>query len=355
MTPSIALSGAATLVGAALLAALAQPNLPDTSDAPRSARPAAGSGRPTLTGVNLSGGEYNPGKRPGVYGKEYIYPRDADLATFAQAGMNVVRVPFRWERVQPKLAGALSADEMQRLDTVVSSATAYRLTVILDVHNYAKYAGRMVTEPAVANGLVDLWQRLAQRYKGKRVIFGLMNEPNGFAAADWRKIVDRTVAAIRRTGARNLILVPGVRWTGAHSWTSGGAGSNATAFAGFRDPGGNFAFEMHQYLDSDSSGTHAGCGGPDTGANRLAAATAWLRKQKARGFLGEFGAGGDAACLETLERMLTYLDQNGDVWTGWTYWAAGAWWPQSYMYSVQPSKTGTAKPQMRILRDHLAS
>jgi endoglucanase len=340
---AIVLLAAATLAGSRESSGLA-------------ARPAAAArARPQLTGVNLAGGEFKPGRRPGIYGKDYLYPRDPDLAYFAQAGMNVVRVPIRWERVQPRLSSTLSADEMQRLDTVASTAAAYRLTMILDVHNYAKYAGRRVTEPAVTAGLVDLWTRLAQRYKGRPVAFGLMNEPNGMAATEWRAIVDRVVAAIRATGARNLILVPGIKWTGAHSWArTGGGGSNAAAFASFRDPGGNFAFEMHQYLDSDSSGTHPGCGGPDTGADRLRAATAWLRSVKARGFLGEFGAGGDAACLETLQRMLTFLDQNGDAWLGWTYWAAGPWWPESYAFSVQPSRTGVGRPQMKVLRDHLA-
>ncbi|MCC2976902.1 glycoside hydrolase family 5 protein [Sphingomonas sp. PL-96] len=321
-----------------------------------STQPATPTGAgPRLTGVNLAGGEFTPGRRPGTYGKDYIYPSAADLASFAQAGMNIVRLPVRWERVQPGLSGPLSAEEVQRLDMVVSNAAAYRLHVLLDVHNYGRYAGRSVTEPAVAKGLADLWARLARHYKGQPVAFGLMNEPNGIAAADWRRIVDRVVAAIRTTGARNLILVPGTKWTGAHSWTrTGGGGSNAEAFAGFRDPGGNFAFEMHQYLDSDSSGTHPGCGGPDTGAERLRAATAWLRSEHARGFLGEFGAGPDAACLQTLDYMLTYLDRNGDVWTGWTYWAAGPWWPESYRFSVQPTRGGMERPQMRVLREHLA-
>ncbi|RXZ32250.1 glycoside hydrolase family 5 protein [Sphingomonas desiccabilis] len=334
---------AALLLLAALLLNTAVPSL------------AATQRRPQLTGVNIAGGEFKPARRPGVHGKDYIYPRDSDLAAFARAGVNIVRVPFRWERVQPGLSGALSTEEVRRLDSVVGSARALGLAVILDVHNYGKYAGRKVTEPAVADGLVDLWRRLALRYRGRPVVFGLMNEPAGIVPEDWRRIVDRVVTAIRATGARNLILVPGAKWTGAHSWTRiGGGGSNADAFAGFHDPGGNFAFEMHQYLDSDSSGTHPGCGGPDTGVDRLRAATAWLRSVRARGFLAEFGAGSDARCLATLERMLAFLDRNGDVWSGWTYWAAGPWWPASYDYSVQPSRTGGERPQMRVLRQHLA-
>jgi endoglucanase len=48
---------------------------------------------------------------------------------------------------------------------------------------------------------------------------------------------------------------------------------------------------MHQYLDSDGSGTNATCVSPAVGAQRLGAATAWLQQNGYKGFLGEIGAG----------------------------------------------------------------
>jgi endoglucanase len=48
---------------------------------------------------------------------------------------------------------------------------------------------------------------------------------------------------------------------------------------------------MHQYLDSDSSGTSADCTSETIGAERVAAATAWLKQNNLRGVLGEFGGG----------------------------------------------------------------
>jgi endoglucanase len=58
-----------------------------------------------------------------------------------------------------------------------------------------------------------------------------------------------------------------------------------------QDPSNNFAIEMHQYLDSDGSGTSDVCVSPTIGAERLAAATKWLQDNKLRGFLGEIGVG----------------------------------------------------------------
>jgi endoglucanase len=75
--------------------------------------------------------------------------------------------------------------------------------------------------------------------------------------------------------------------------------------------------------------------------------THWLRENERRGFLGEFAAADNAVCLEALDRMLQYVTDNSDVWLGWTYWAAGAWWGD-YPFSVHPSQEGD-RPQMKIL------
>jgi endoglucanase len=42
------------------------------------------------------------------------------------------------------------------------------------------------------------------------------------------------------------------------------------------------------------------------------------------------------------------MNQNSDVWLGWTYWAAGDWWPPEEPLNVQP-RNGRDKPQMKVL------
>ncbi|MCB1543043.1 MAG: glycoside hydrolase family 5 protein, partial [Rhodoblastus sp.] len=46
--------------------------------------------------------------------------------------------------------------------------------------------------------------------------------------------------------------------------------------------------------------------------------------------------------------MLAHMADNADVWTGWAYWAAGAWWPKDYPLSIEP-KDGEDRPQMKVL------
>lgn len=305
-----------------------------------------------LSGVNLAGGEFNAGRRPGLYGRDYIYP-DAEVARpFLEQGLKIVRVPVLWERLQPTPLQPLDTREIRRLDKALATLSRFRI-VILDLHNYARRDGvRLDQLPNGAAMLADLWTRLADRYRRQpHIAFGLMNEPYGIDARHWRTMVDRSVAAIRQTGAENLVLIPGTRWTGAHSWMVGGAASNAAAFAGFRDPANHYAFELHQYVDTDSSGTKSDCVSDTIAGNRLQAATNWLRREGHRGFLGEFGAGPSPACLAALGGLLDHMQDNADVWMGWAYWAGGGWWGR-YPFSIQPSGNAP-RPQAALLARYI--
>lgn len=310
-----------------------------------------------MTGVNLAGGEFNGGKIPGTLFKDYVYPDQKTMDYFIDQGMNVFRVPFRWERLQPVARGPLDREELSHLDKVVSHATGRGAHVILDPHNYARYFREPIgTEGTPRDVFAAFWEALARHYQDNPlVVFGLMNEPHGLRAADWAISAQAAVDAIRGTGARNLILVPGTLWTGAHSWLKHQVGgSNGDALEGLSDPvQGGVVFEVHQYLDRDYSGTSETCRSAEIGVEKLAGFTEWLRRTGSVGFLGEFGVGANDTCLVALDAMLGHIDDNADVWLGWTYWAAGAWWGD-YFASVQPSDDGDAKPQMRVLLNHLA-
>ncbi|HJS07622.1 MAG TPA: glycoside hydrolase family 5 protein [Pirellulales bacterium] len=308
-----------------------------------------------FTGVNIAGAEFGGKKIPGKPGTDYFYPLPATIDYFAAKGMNTLRIPFRWERMQRALETELDAGELKRLDAVVEQATGRGMNVVLDVHNYAAYGERPIGTPEVpVPALGDLWRRLAERYKGnERVIFGLMNEPKSLPTETWLQAANAAIAAIRQAGARNLILVPGNGWTGAHSWMSRGYGTpNAEVMLGVVDPANHYAYEVHQYLDGNYSGTRPNCKSEQIGVTTLQKFTQWLRDHRKRGFLGEFGGGTDPTCLAALDAMLTFMNMNSDVWLGWTYWAAGPW-PQSYFTSVQPVN-GADRPQMSILLKHVA-
>jgi hypothetical protein len=129
------------------------------------------------------------------------------------------------------------------------------------------------------------------------------------------------------------------------------------------DPGNNYVFEVHQYLDSNSSGASTNIVNADIGVTRLTAFTAWLRANSKRGFLGEFAVanstiGGTANLIgdEALTNMLSYIAANSDVWEGWAWWAAGPWWG-NYMFTLEPTNLGAPnevdQAAMAILRSFI--
>jgi endoglucanase len=305
-------------------------------------------------GVNLSSAEFASQALPGVYGHQYIYPSMADTEYFKSKGMNIIRVPFLWERMQPALNGALDEAELQHLKDYVASATASGMTVLIDPHNYAHYRGKSIGTPDVSVAAFgNFWGRLGAVFKANpKVVYGLMNEPTGIATETWVSASNEAIRRIRAAGATNTITVPGNGYTGAHSWGSNWYGTpNSVAMAKLNDANNNVLIEAHQYLDSNNSGTSPVCVSETIGAERLVNFTAWLRQTGRRAILGEFGVADNPTCKAALTNMLHYMASNSDVWAGWTYWAAGPWWG-SYMYSIQPA-SGNDKAQMKVLQSYL--
>lgn len=162
---------------------------------------------------------------------------------------------------------------------------------------------------------------------------------NEFNSEDQTVVFDLNQAAInaiRAAGATSqYIFVEGNSWSGAWTWTS--VNSN---LVNLTDPQNKIVYEMHQYLDSDGSGTSETCVSSTIGQERVQSATEWLQTNGKLGFLGEFAGGANSVCQSAVTGMLSYMEENSDVWLGASWWAAGPWWG-TYIYSMEPS-SGTA-------------
>ena len=305
-----------------------------------------------LKGVNLAGAEFGGSKLPGVLYQDYVYPNNAGFDYFASIGANVIRLPFRWERIQPSLSGELDAAELHNIEAVVAMAKARGMCLILDVHNYGTYRGNAIgTAEVPVQAFINLWTRLAARFSDTSVVaFGLMNEPFTLPIEQWASTAQETVSAIRESGAKNLILVSGARWSGVHEWEKQKSGaSNANAFAHFQDPLKRTWIEVHQYADLNYSGTGQTCVSAASLTTMFGNITRWAKTKNQRLFLGEFGTPANQACLEALDAMLAQMIDES-VWRGWTYWAAGSWWG-GYPLSIEP-QNGQDAPQTGVLRKY---
>lgn len=306
-----------------------------------------------LLGVNISGAEFGSKRLPGVLYRDYIYPSRSDLAYFKSVGMNMIRVPFRWERIQRRPYGPLETADLEQLRRVVSWGRELDLCILLDLHNYGAYSGHPVGSAELpVSAFIDLWLRLHRAFDNpSTVAFGLMNEPAAITVPQWLKIAQETVLALRWDGASNLLMVPSGRWSGAHEWAKTYDGvSAAVEFRNFNDPLNNFAIEVHQYADANYSGTGSTCIGVDQLRQIMSRVTSWAIREQRRFFLGEFGTNTSDQCMAALRTLVESM-QDGNAWLGWTYWSAGPWWGR-YPKSIQPVG-GQEAAQLTLLRKFL--
>jgi hypothetical protein len=232
-----------------------------------------------LRGVNVSGAEFGApfsldatskfsNKNPGRYNRAYHYDGQATFDYLASRGIKLIRLQFRWERIQPTTGGPLNGTELSRLKGAVQRAASAGLGVILDVHNFGDYYiernGRGVRFPIGSDRLpighfVDLWRRLSNNFNGTPGVvgYGLMNEPAGMPrvgnlspAKVWEKASQKALGAIRANGDHGLVLVQGYAWAGAQRWPANHPAS------WIDDPDENFRYEAHHYWDRNNSGAY---------------------------------------------------------------------------------------------------
>lgn len=327
----------------------------DEPGTPAATPPAAAPTGSRFHGVNLNGADFASSALPGVEGRDYGWPTHAEVDYFTAKGVNTFRVGFLWERLQPKAYGELNAGYAAKLDDLVAYATSRGANVVLNPQNFARYYGSLVGSSSVPNAaFADFWKRVSARYSPNgRVMFNLVNEPNGLPTEQWVGAANAAIAAIRGTGAKNLIHVPGNAWTGAHSWNESWYGTpNAKAMLGIKDPGNNFVYEVHQYLDSSSGGTTGTCVSATIGSERLQGFVAWLRANGKKGFVGEFAGGNNALCNAAVTDMLTTMEAASDVLEGWLWWGAGPRWSPGYPFAIDP-QNGKDAPQLALLMPYL--
>lgn len=105
-------------------------------------------------GVNVAGGEFGApvdsptssfsNASPGVYDRAYHYDSQATFDWLASRWIRLVRLPFRWERLQPTLGRKLDPAELGRLREAVGRARRAGLRVILDMHDYGAASVRPI-------------------------------------------------------------------------------------------------------------------------------------------------------------------------------------------------------------------
>ncbi|HTJ91052.1 MAG TPA: glycoside hydrolase family 5 protein [Acidocella sp.] len=302
--------------------------------------PAAAANGVTLSGLELGG------TLPGVANTDYAVPNAAEITYYVSRGMTIARIPFSWERLQPVLGRPFNATYLGYIQYLVKLLAQHNVRAMLDLHNYGNrcttITGASCTAQAVVGSaavpeanFVQFWTLMATTFKNSpNVDFDLMNEPYTITPANWAGYVNDAIAAIRAQGFTGAIYVEGAgTYSSATAFVSSGWAALATTIT---DPLNLVVFSLHDYMDSDRSGTHATCVTGD-GSNDLVAATAYANAHHLTLQLGEIGFSNDSSCRAENAAILSYLAANQNVWLGVTLWGAGPWWGQGYYYNLDPA------------------
>ncbi len=185
-----------------------------------------------LVGVNRSGSQYMCVLGLGIFDG----PTDAaSIAAMKAWHINAVRVPLNedcWlgiNGVNPAYSGSAYR---AAIDAYVARLNAAGLYVILEIHwnapgNKQAYGQQDMLD---ASHGYALWRNVATVFRDSRaVLFDIYNEPHtlgGTAEEQWNcwaqscgeyAGMDGLVAAVRSTGARNVILLAGLGWAAEDS------------------------------------------------------------------------------------------------------------------------------------------
>jgi len=321
-----------------------------------------GGGLPQMFGVNIAGAEFTPlpfyeaNREP----EQWSY--------YASKGVELIRFPLRWHRLQPTPGGPLDVDELNHLKLAADLCAQNNLKMIIDLHDYfswgyqsqspgkaypsvkigESYGGISVTEADFR----DLWRRLALEFKDHPAIYGygLMNEPDT-SGATWASAAQQAVYGIRNDAgdAGTWIILAGQGNSKAHGWPE-----KYQDVINVTDPSDHIMYEAHVYFDSSGGGftysSYDAEGASEIGFIKGAADfTNWLQASGNRGFIGEFNvpADGDPRWLEGLELFMDTLLANG---LSATYWAGGSAWNNDNHLYLHPENSYTQdQPQMDVL------
>lgn len=337
----------------------------ELTDKPGAASPAEWSASrrsEAMFGVNLAGAEFYHKKMDGHgrFNVDYHYPDTVELNYWASKGLKLIRLPFKWERLQHEVEGPLNTAEVEYIKYLLREADRRGMQILLDMHNYGRrsYMGkaRIIGDTLMPAHFAQAWASIARELKDEPALYGygLCNEPHDMlASCPWVEIAQLAIDSIRTVDRRTAIVVAGNTWSSAERWPDINPGLEALT-----DCADNLIYEAHCYFDRDASGIYrAGYDEegayPAIGVDRARPFVDWLRRYGKRGMFGEYGVpGDDPRWLECLDLFLDYLARNG---VDGTYWAAGARW-NKYILGVHPEQNYSVdRPQVKVLTKYAST
>ena len=298
-----------------------------------------------LLGFNHSGAEYSCVEGDGFFDSPDGAAPAGPVVTAMHAwrGVTAVRIPLNeqcWLGLPAAPAKYAGAAYRSAVRTFVARLNDAGIVAVLDLHRSAPGDARSKEQEPMPDRdhSLDFWRSVAAEFAGRpAVVFDLFNEPFPYAEQDtarawscWRDGgctltsvnsgrpyvaagMNELIAAVRSTGARNVVLAGGIHWAEA-----------MTRWLEYRptDPLGQLAASFHAYSFNTYCADVA-CYDRDL-APLLKAVPLFTGEIGPTLTLGADGI--DANCPRSAVRAggfadatLDWLDAHGASWTAWSW------------------------------------
>lgn len=280
----------------------------------------------TWYGQTLSGFEF---------GSNNIFvPKDWNINHWKHNGANIVRLPIKWEYLQPTLLGPLDATYVYEVKSVITKCNSLGLTVILDLHNFGKYND--LSSNFTQENMVDVWTKLVAEFDSFQDIqYDLMNEPGTtVSGATQAAIYNACISAIRASSTK-IIHIPIRGSSGINTLAN-----DYTSYISLLTLDANCLIQMHLYPDSDGSGTHSDVRSTAAQIYNLSAAFKLARLKGFKLFFGEVGTGYGQNSIAWIDNFFDLCAKHKDVCAGWCWWADGGTWGDTYVNACTQGTTG---------------
>lgn len=99
--------------------------------------------------------------------------------------------------------------------------------------------------------------------------------------------------------------------------------------------------DCHMYFDADYTGTQTTCA--NFASEKMAPLTAWLKANKLKAMVTEFGAANNTNCHSHVKDLISYMADNPE-YIGWTAWAAGPVWGTNSPCCTGNKQWGSLEP-----------
>ncbi|KAI8453546.1 hypothetical protein BY996DRAFT_8493997 [Phakopsora pachyrhizi] len=292
---------------------------------------------PLLGGVSVSGMELpeeviekNPTEFPSPCEsksskKEYPLPPYDEVMHYLEKGSNVISLPVAWENIQTHiLSDDLNKDFMEELEDVIKTITYQGGNVVLELRSSHERIRQVKPDNgAVKNSTLDdqfldsytkLWSNLAKSFLvNRRVIFSLASLPdNAMTPARWPKTIQAAVTAVRKTGSKNVILLPsmGNRNLSVRHNTIKTFDKTYHALKDVKNPDNTtfgLVFDLTQNFapfDHKKHNSTTACPARNT-TDYVTPLVKLLKENKRQAFIGRVVSGSHETCLSILKEFLS--------------------------------------------------